>query len=130
MYWFVFLLLYIYRRHLFQFGKMWMFPNLHIYIGKNIIIYSNKTFLLKCSHSKKPKLFYLTLFNQIFGKYLEQRKEITRFAWSKSLLKYKTLTIYQIFYGHELPSLSYFNFATYYSDMKYYSYQNHVKMIF
>ena len=56
-------------------------PDFHrLLIGENIIIFQTKHF--KCLYLNK-----YTLRNLIFGKYLEERKEITRFGWSKKPLQ-------------------------------------------
>ena len=74
---FVFLPLHIYKRHLSPpVRKMRPIPN------PLRILPSFQTKHFKYLYSNK-----YTLLNLIFGKYLEPRKKLTRFAWSKPLQK-------------------------------------------
>ena len=57
------------------------------YRRKYYHLFKQKRF--RCSYSNK-----YTLLNLIFGKYLEKRKELTRFAWSKPLQKCWTGAIF------------------------------------
>ena len=78
----VFLPLHIYRRHpSLPVWKMWPISNLQL-IGKNIIIFLKQNF--SSGHIRKNTHQALNL---IFGKYLEPRKELARFARSKPLQK-------------------------------------------
>ena len=69
--------------------KMCPIPNPPL-TGEHIIIFSNKTFYVPIF--RKYTLLNLILSN--FGKYLEPRKECTRFAWSKPVQKCWTGVIF------------------------------------
>ena len=76
---FVFLLLHIYRRHISPVRKMCPIPDVPL-MGRNIIIFSSKRIPVVIFEK-----IHITESSIIFGKYLEPRKELTRFEWSKPL---------------------------------------------
>ena len=107
---FVFLPLHIYKRHLSPpVRKMRPIPN------PLKILPSFQTKHFKYLYSNK-----YTLLNLIFDKYLEPRKKLTRFAWSKPLQKCWTVVIF----GHlswflwTKTIISIFYFKDYYSRNK------------
>ena len=95
-----------------QFGKRAWIP---IFRLQAKILSSFQTKCFKCSYLKK-----YTLLNPFFGKYLEPRKKLTRFAWSKPLQKCWTVVIF----GHlswflwTKTIISIFYFKDYYSRNK------------
>ena len=70
--------------------KMCPIPDFPL-MGENIIIFSNRTFRVFILNKN---IHYWNLSNYIFGKYLEVRKEFTRFVWSKPLQKYWTVVTF------------------------------------